>query len=68
MRATINLFTYDCTGCGKCIRVCPESVLKIVYNGMTRFINTKNEEECIGCGRCEHACKNNAIKIKKYNK
>jgi ferredoxin len=64
MRAVINLFTYDCTGCGKCVRVCPPKILKIVNNGMVRFVNMENEDACIGCGRCERVCRNNAIKIK----
>jgi|WetSurMetagenome_2_1015567.scaffolds.fasta_scaffold199838_2 NAD-dependent dihydropyrimidine dehydrogenase PreA subunit len=66
MKATISLFTYDCTGCGRCIRACHKHVLKMIDNGMARFINTINEDDCTGCGRCESACENDAIKITGY--
>ncbi len=66
MKATISLFTYACTGCGKCIRACHRHVFKMVDNGMTHFINTFNEDNCIGCGKCETVCKSNAIKIVSY--
>lgn len=66
MKTTISLFTYACTGCGRCIRVCHRHVLTLVNNGMTHFINTLNEDACTGCGRCESACNNNAIKISSY--
>jgi len=59
----IKLYTFDCIGCGKCIRKCPNEVLKLVNNGMCRFICVANEYLCTGCKRCEQACRNKAIRI-----
>ncbi|WP_434502514.1 hypothetical protein [Prevotella sp.] len=50
MKVTINLFTYACTGCGKCILNCHRHVFRVVDNGMIHFINTLNEDNYIGCG------------------
>jgi len=59
----IKLYTFDCTGCEKCIQKCKNNVLKIVDNGMCRFVNVINEASCIGCGLCETYCYHDAIKI-----
>ena len=45
MKTTIDLFTYSCVGCGKCIRVCSKDVLKLVDNGKIRFINVAHGEK-----------------------
>lgn len=59
----IKLYTFDCIGCEKCIRKCKNNVLKIVDNGMCRFVNVINEASCTGCGLCETYCYHDAIKI-----
>jgi len=59
----IKLFTFDCTGCGICRDKCKNNVLKIIDNGMCRFVNVIDEASCIGCGLCEKHCPTNAIKI-----
>ncbi|MCH4016938.1 MAG: 4Fe-4S binding protein [Prevotella sp.] len=61
----IRLFSLDCTGCGKCLKKCKNDVLKIVDNGMCRFINVINEASCIGCRICEDNCPTHAILITK---
>lgn len=63
----IELFTYDCIGCGKCMKHCPASVLELVDNGSCRFINVKNKDECTGCKKCEDICPVGAIRIEETN-
>lgn len=45
-----------CTGCKKCLSVCPQDAISIV-DGKAVI----NKEECIGCGRCLSACYEKAI-------
>ena len=63
MKITIDLFSYSCTGCGRCIRACQNNVLKLVGKGHRRFINVVHEETCNGCKECEKVCRHDAIKI-----
>ncbi|MFV0588471.1 4Fe-4S dicluster domain-containing protein [Bacteroides reticulotermitis] len=65
----IELFTYDCIGCGRCVEYCPRGVLRIVENGMCCFVNVANADLCTGCRRCEKACPTKAIHVNKpdYN-
>ena len=60
----IVLYTFDCTGCGYCVKVCGNEVLKLVDNGACRFINVADASRCNGCGRCERRCPNGAISLK----
>ncbi len=63
MKTTIDLFSYSCVGCGKCIRVCAKDVLKLVDNGKIRFINVAHAEACDRCRSCEEVCRHHAIRI-----
>ena len=60
----IELYTYDCIGCGKCVKRCPMEVLSLVDNGRCRFISVKNKNRCVGCRKCERRCPTGAIRIK----
>lgn len=60
----IVLYTFDCTGCGYCVKVCGNEVLKLVDNGACRFVNVADASRCNGCGRCERRCPNGAISLK----
>ncbi|MBN1948704.1 MAG: 4Fe-4S binding protein [Candidatus Cloacimonetes bacterium] len=46
----------NCTGCTKCVRVCPTEALR-VRNGKVLIDNRR----CIDCGNCLRACQYNAI-------
>jgi len=51
----------NCTNCGKCLTICPESqVLSPVINKKTDFITGI---ECTNCGRCIEVCEDNALKF-----
>ena len=47
-----------CTGCGECVKRCPNSALTIVDGK-----STCDHEKCLTCGYCSGACKEMAIKI-----
>jgi len=66
METTINLFSYSCVGCGRCVRECPQKVLKLVDTGKARLVNVVHAEACNGCKKCEEACRYHAIKIVNY--
>ncbi|MBE3091956.1 MAG: 4Fe-4S binding protein [Candidatus Atribacteria bacterium] len=58
-----------CTGCGKCVKVCPIEAIEWVSND--DGINSKpkkvkiNEEICLGCGVCVRACSNKSITLER---
>lgn len=58
-----------CTGCGKCVKICPIEAMEWVSND--DGINSKpkkvkiNEEICLGCGICVRACSNKSITLEK---
>jgi NAD-dependent dihydropyrimidine dehydrogenase PreA subunit len=47
-----------CTGCGKCIEICPVNVIK-----MEGDFPVIDREWCIGCGVCAIPCPSSAIKL-----
>ncbi|MBE3127755.1 MAG: 4Fe-4S binding protein [Candidatus Atribacteria bacterium] len=58
-----------CTGCGKCVKICPIEAMEWVSND--DGINSKpkkvkiNEEICLGCGVCVRACSNKSITLER---
>jgi Pyruvate/2-oxoacid:ferredoxin oxidoreductase delta subunit len=49
-----------CTGCGECIKPCPQACITLNENS----IAVNNIEYCVGCGICKNICKPDAIRIK----
>lgn len=49
----------DCTGCGKCIKICPLNVYKM--ENQKPFVNC--EDDCIHCNLCRDCCPVHAISI-----
>jgi pyruvate formate lyase activating enzyme len=47
-----------CVMCGKCMRVCAESVHSFVDNK-----HILNREKCVACGKCEEECLYDALEI-----
>ncbi|MBI5009542.1 MAG: 4Fe-4S binding protein, partial [Bacteroidia bacterium] len=54
---TIN--SSSCTGCGKCARVCPLGVIKIIDSNAVPV----NELDCTLCRLCEINCRERAISL-----
>ena len=58
----------DCTGCGKCVRICPVEAIGLVSANDPRRPNRQKAkldgEICLGCGLCVRACTTNAIILK----
>ena len=58
----------DCTGCGKCVAVCPVEAMTLVSANDPKHPKKKkavlNTEICLGCGLCTRACPDNHIQIK----
>jgi NADH:ubiquinone oxidoreductase subunit F (NADH-binding)/(2Fe-2S) ferredoxin/ferredoxin len=55
-------FTIDeekCTGCGRCLRDCPQTAI----SGEKKKPHTIDQEKCIRCGLCRDNCKFEAIII-----
>lgn len=55
--------TDGCTGCGKCIGVCPQ---KCIDTGHIPF--RIRSENCLHCGNCMEACPSGAVEYKKYKR
>ncbi len=58
----------ECTGCGKCVRICPVEAIGLVSANDPRRPNRQKAkldgEICLGCGLCVRACTTNAITLK----
>lgn len=57
--ATIEADPARCTGCGKCLEVCPRKVLELRSGKIT----VRGRDACIECGACARNCPVNALKV-----
>lgn len=63
MKPDLKLYTYHCTGCGRCTKACRRGVLQLVDNGNCRFVNIADASRCRGCGHCVRSCPHKAIAL-----
>ena len=60
--------TKKCTGCGKCVNVCPVEAMGLVSANNPHFPNRKkailDENVCLGCGVCVRSCSEKSIVLK----
>ncbi len=57
-----------CSGCGKCIHICPVEAMTMVSANDPKAPKKKKaelrKEICLGCGLCVRACAENSIELK----
>jgi len=59
----VSTLTFDidkCTGCGRCMEVCPHRVFDLI-NGKAMIID---KDSCMECGACANNCAFNALEVK----
>ena len=57
MRKLITNNESNCTGCNRCIRMCPTEGANVVYDRGGEIKVHVDNERCIACGACITACK-----------
>ena len=57
--ATLKVDETKCTGCGRCLEVCPHEVLKM--NG--RHAQIQDLDACMECGACSRNCPAGAVTV-----
>jgi len=57
--ATLEIDTGRCTGCGRCVEVCPRGVLFLSESKVT----VSDRDLCIECGACESNCEFGAVRV-----
>jgi len=57
--ASLEFFPDKCTGCGRCIEVCPHAVF--VMNSKKAAVSDK--DRCMECGACAKNCAFGAIAV-----
>ena len=58
----------SCTGCGKCVAICPVEAMTLVSANDPEKSKKKkaslNKDICLGCGLCVRACQEGSLKLK----
>lgn len=57
---TLRLAPEKCTGCGKCLEVCPRNVLAL----QDKKLRLAEKDRCIECGACVRNCPFDALWVK----
>jgi len=58
--STLKMDSDKCTGCGRCIEVCPHAVFAMI-NGKANIVQ---KNSCIECGACVKNCPFYALQVK----
>ncbi len=63
----IPVINGDCTGCGKCVSICPVEAMTLVSANDPKNPKRKkallNKEVCLGCGLCVRACREESLEL-----
>ncbi len=58
----------SCTGCGKCVTICPVEAMTLVSANDSKKLKKKkarlNQDICLGCGLCVRACVEGSLRLK----
>ncbi|OGW38355.1 MAG: ferredoxin [Nitrospirae bacterium GWC2_56_14] len=57
--STLQFFSDKCTGCGRCVEVCPHGVFEM----RDKRANLIDRDRCMECGACAKNCEFNAITV-----
>lgn len=60
---SLDIFTFDCNGCERCVHHCLHGVLDMVDNGFCRYAVVKYINKCTGCGKCLQVCQTHAMRL-----
>ena len=62
--AVPQLMTYlvKCTGCGRCVKVCPKQAIRIGLRG-EKYAEITDRTACVSCGVCTEVCPADAREI-----
>ena len=55
----IQIDAARCTGCGICVKVCPQMILEMLDG----TVQVKDEARCMGCFGCEDECPTQAVRV-----
>ena len=56
---TLKLDEERCTGCGRCLEVCPHAVFRM----NSRHVEIRDRDACMECGACSRNCPFEAISV-----
>lgn len=56
---TLEFFPEKCTGCGRCVEVCPHGVFRMADKKAT----ITDRDLCMECGACAVNCEFGAVKV-----
>jgi NAD-dependent dihydropyrimidine dehydrogenase PreA subunit len=62
----VNTLKYDrgkCTGCGRCIEVCPHGVFEMAERNGKKRARLVARKACMECGACRMNCPSGAIEV-----
>jgi NAD-dependent dihydropyrimidine dehydrogenase PreA subunit len=57
--STLQFFSDKCTGCGRCVEVCPHGVFEM----RDKRAAVTDRDRCMECGACAKNCEFNAIAV-----
>ena len=55
LKPELFYFKEKCTGCGRCVDVCPEHAIRVI-----EALSNTDRNRCRGCGQCVQVCPNEA--------
>jgi len=56
---SLQFFSEKCTGCGRCIEVCPHAVFKM----KDKKVHVEDKDRCMECGACARNCEFGALSV-----
>jgi ferredoxin len=59
--STLEYFSDKCTGCGRCVEVCPHAVF--VKAEGEKKVRVTDSDLCMECGACKQNCAFGAIEV-----